>query len=324
MRQVHPVIWSVLCLVVLLCSCNHKELVYPTGSGGLTIAFDWTNAPTAQPDGMLLTVFSGTSQPVTYSISDRAGGELLLPNGTFQMVAQNDNTESVFSRGNSWGDYELFAQPTAINSIAQMFAATRNVPRAPGTESQNVVLEPDEMWASALSNIQTAYTRTVTLPMDPITEEYVFTIENVENLENVIEMAATLSGMAGTYYPALRRCGDYDCIIPFPMDKTSGSSVRGTVRAFGNRLSDSYQEGNGVDRKLVVYIMLNDYTKYYSAFDVTEAINEARQNTPSTTTGEIHLSITIDEFVIPEPLTNGSGMHAEVDEWQEINVNIRM
>lgn len=315
---------AVWLLTMPLVSCNHKDLVYPSSSGELTVTFDWTKAPAAQPDGMLLTTFSGKSQPVTFHFSDCAGGTLLLPLGTFQMIAHNDNTENVHNRGTSWSDYELYALPTAISSFAQMFAATRNVPRAPGTENQKVVLEPDEMWAASQSEIQTAYATTVTLPMEPITEEYVFTIENVENLENVIEMAATLSGMAGTYYPVSRRCGDYDCIIPFAMDKTSGSSVKGTVRTFGNRLSNSYQEGNSVERKLVMYIMLNDYTKYYSAFDVTDAINKARQNTPSTATGQIQLSVTIDEFVIPEPLTNGSGMHAEVDEWQEINVNIRM
>ena len=323
MRQYSPVIWPVLCLVALLCSCNHKELVYPSGSGALAIAFDWTLAPAAQPDGMLLTVFSGKSQPVAFHFADRAGGELLLPDGTFHLIAQNDNTETVFSKGNTWGDYELYAQPTSINSIAQMFAATRNVPRALGTEDQIVVLEPDEMWAAAQPEIQTAYTTTVTLPMEPITEQYVFTIENVENLENVVEMAATLSGLAGTYYPASRRCEAYDCIIPFDIDISSGNSVHGSVRSFGNRHSDSYQEGNSVERKLVVYMLLNDGNKYYSAFDVTDAINEARQNiTP--TSGEIKLPITIDEFAIPEPLTNGSGMHAEVDNWQEISVNIRM
>lgn len=323
MRQYRPVIWPVFCLVALFCSCNHKELVYPSGSGALAIAFDWTMAPTAQPDGMLLTVFSGKSQPVAFHFDDPAGGELLLPDGTFQMIAQNDNTESVFSRGSTWTDYELYAQPTTINSIAQMFAATRNVPRAPGTEEQMVVLEPDAMWAAAQPDIQTAYTTTVTLPMEPITEQYVFTIENVENLENVVEMAATLSGMAGTYYPALRRCEAYDCIIPFDIDISSGNSVHGSVRSFGNRHSDSYQEGDNVEHKLVVYMLLNDNSKYYSAFDVTEAITTARQNaTP--TSGEIRLPITIDEFSIPEPLTNGTGIHADVDEWQEVNVNIRM
>lgn len=310
-------------LLLLLCSCNHKEFVYPSGTGALAIAFDWTMAPTAQPDGMLLSVFSTTSQPVTYPFADRSGGPLTLPFGTFQFIAHNDNTENVHAKGNTWTTYCLYAQPTTISSFAQMFAATRNVPRASGTEGQNVVFEPDAMWAAALPEVQTTYASTATMSMEPITEEFVFTIENVENLENVVEMAATLSGMAGVYYPATRSVEAYDCIIPFAMDKSSGHSVRGTVRTFGNRQSDSYDEGNEADHKLVVYMILNDNSKYYSAFDVTDAIHQARQE-PSTATGETVLKVTIDEFAIPEPLYNGSGLHAEVDDWQEINVNIRM
>ena len=311
-------------MVLLLSSCHHKGLDFTMSEEGTTrVTFDWSLAPQATPEGMLLVVFSGTSQPVTLHYENPDGGALQLPGGNYHMVAYNDNMENVSQRGSTWESHELYCMPATLINFAPMFAATRTIPRAPGTESENVVYEPDPTWCASEPDFMMDGRNRLTMSMESVTEQYNFTITNVVNLENVVEMAATVSGMSGTYLPALSQCGDYNCIIPFSMEKAGDDVIQGTVRTFGNRMAADYLTKGASAHKLVIYLRLSDSSKYYATFDVTDAIHDARIAAAGTT-GEITLPITIDEFAIPEPLYNGTGLHPEVSEWQEMEISIRM
>lgn len=314
----------VLLLSALLTACNHKDLDFTLVDETVArVTFDWTLAQDAAPDGMMLSVFSPTSQPVTLHFPERDGGELKLPAGNYQLVAHNDNTDFVQHRGSTWQDYELYALPTTLTAFAQMFASTRNVPRAAGTEEMVVIYQPDPVWCATTPSFSMNGIDGVTMAMEPCTETFSFTITNVQNLENVIEIVASLSGVADHYFPATRRCENFNCISPFDMEIISSDAISGTVRTFANRRSPNYLEEDVERRLLVVYLMLNDGSRYYANFDVNDAIIEARRNAVGSD-GEITLPITIDEFVVPKPLTNGTGLHPEVTEWKEVDIKVRM
>lgn len=304
-------------------ACEHKELDFSMSDGSTRVVFDWALASQADPDGMRLMAFSGTSQPVTLHYADREGGALSLPGGAYQMAAHNDNTEYVQQRGNTWEAYELYSMETSLVTFSPMFATTRTIPRAKGTESQVVIFEPDPMWCAAEPSFLMDGANNLTLSMEPATEQYTFTITGVVNIENVVEAAATISGMAGSYYPALQRCGSYDKMIPFNMVPGDGDVIKGSFRTFGNRLAPDYLSQDQAVHVLVVYMVITDGSKYYATFDVTDAVHDAQKKVAGSS-GELTLDVTINEFVVPEPLTNGSGLHPEVSEWQEVDITIRM
>lgn len=312
--------------LLMMCSCSHKELEYPNSDGTTRIVFDWSQAPDAQPDGMLLVSFRGTAQPVKVAFADPNGGDLHLSAAEErQFIAHNDNTEDLGTQGLSWETYEIYALPTTMATFSPMFAASRSIPMAPGTEYQRVIFEPNELWTSALPNVSLG-SGSVTMQMESATRRFNFIIEGVENLENVVELAATISGMSSSYFPATRTFSTPECIIPFSIAPSGQSTIQGSVRIFGHAgeadasVTDDPQVG--AEHHLVVYLMLNDYSKYYTAFDVTDAVNEAISS------GEdddgTPFNVVIPEFTIPEPLTNGTGLHPAVDTWQEIDIDIKM
>ncbi len=305
-------------------SCAHKDLDFGGSDGTAQIRFDWSDVANAQPNGMLLIVFKGSSQPVNLPFVESWGGSVRLPAGNYQMIAHNDNLSNVIAWGDSWQEYRLYAQSTEINSFSRMFAGTRVVPRSAGTEEQSVIFEPDLIWTAAVPEAIIDKRSSITMLMKEVTEEYVFTISETKNLENVVEIVGTLSGMAESYLPVLQKSENYSCIIPFNL-ASDGQSIRGRVRTFGNRCSEYYLEHGDVEHKLTIYILLKDNSKYFATFDVTDAINEAQQEAyVSGIDSEIPLSIVIDEFVIPEPMLDDSGLNASVDEWKEVNINISM
>lgn len=324
MKQHGQTYLIVLLLSALLSACNHKDLDFLLEEeGNIRVTFDWAYASDAQPDGMLLAVFNNTSRPVSFHYPDQNGGELRLPGGDYQLIAHNDNTEYVEQRGTTWSDYELYTEPTTMIRFAPVLFTSRSVPRAIGTEDMEVVFQPDPVWCATTPSFTMNGIDGLTMSMESCTEVYSFTITNVKNLDHVVEIAASLSGLAGSYFPGLRQCSAYNCISPFEMTPISSDAISGTIRTWGNRLSPSYLEDDAERRLLVVYLMLDDGQKYYANFDVTDAIMEARRNAAGTD-GEITLPITIDEFVIPEPLYNGTGLHPEVSEWNEVNISLRM
>lgn len=332
MRQYRPVIWPILCLVALLCSCDHKELEYG-GSADVTVQFDWTKYPLASPASMAMMVYSDDSQPVLISFDNQYGGSFVVPTGTYQLLSYNDDSPELFTRGDKFESFQIYPQHISLSNFSPMFAKTRNVPRAPETDDQPVITEPDVLWSSArpsvvlISDIENL----ITMPMQDAIKTYHFTITNVENLQYASELAGTISGMSEAWIPAVSHGSDVECIIPFNLESDGQSTITGSVRTFGHCPHNTGAEGDPFnDHKLVVYVQMTDGNKYYYTFDITNSIHitdpggihssTTDPDTPLSTDVDIHL----DDVPLPKPLNNGAGIHPEVTEWQEIAVDINM
>ena len=315
-----PLILLMTTAVSLFCSCTHKELDF-NGTTDLTVEFDWRNVPTADPPSMMLVAFSDLTQPIQKPFDNRNGGTITLPIGSYQLVAFNDHSEFVSSRGNTWLDYEVYSHQTELATFSRMFVGTRNIPRGSGTEGQTIIAEPDEVWTSAADEVIVTGSigRRVTMPMEPATFVVHFAIKNVDNIEFVDEVLATISGMSGSWWPARHVASYTECIIPFNLSRT-GQSYSGSVRTFGYRPTNA--DGEEVKHLFVIYAEMTDGSKKYYTFDVTDQMNNIAPGDGGSVTTEV--TIELDELPLPKPLNDGTGLAPDVADWEEVSIPIDM
>ncbi len=311
--------------ILLLTGCvfdDHSQDA-PVADTQLGVFFDWQGVDgTARPSTMALTVFADGAQPVQTAFHGHAGGRVALAPNTYAMVGFNDDTEGLQALGSTYDSYEIAALPTVLSRVSAMFANTPYVPRAQSTSANELVAEPDMLWATASPKVVLSQAaQSWTMPMETATTEYRFTFTDVENLNYAVETVATISGMSGSWIPALHACSDTHCIIPFRLSG-EGSTLTGSVRTFGH-CPDS-EDGETHDHWLVIYAEMKDGSKVYFSTDVTEAMHDADHVTDGTGTGDTELPIVVDGLPLPKPITNGSGLQPSVSEWKEISIDIPM
>ena len=304
-----------LLLSAALSSCQ-KELVYPKPpvNYGLNIRFEWNDSIPPAPDEMAVVAFSGESQPVRYPLPGYLGGEIDMVPDTYSLIAYNNDTDNGM-RGVTWDGFEVYTVGADLRTMFQVFASTRNIPKAKDTDEQDTVWEPERIWTSALDSVavdETSLGRPVTMPMRDATMVYSFIIYEVDNLSFIKSLVGSISGMSVSMYPSTHRPSNTQVIIAFPMDKTGDASIRGSLRTFGH--CPNYEDGSFASHMLVIYAELNTGEKYYYTYDVTEQMHKQPHG------GVIELS----RLPIPKPITNGSGIQPDVDEWSEVHIDIDM
>lgn len=306
-------------VVLLLLGCTHKDLDF-SDRAAVLISYDWSRSPEASPEMMRAAVFSDNVQPVFFPFSGSQGGTVDLSKGhTYSFIGYNSDTEYIYTSGSTYGTFEFCCQPTELATFSPMFAPRRaggsEAPRAIGSETLEIVAEPDPLWYAVAPNVAINGSEVINMPMQSAVHYYTFTIKSVQNLSNVQEILATLSGMSISFNPSQGRCTQTNCIIPFKMESTADNELRGTLRSFGYFPKAEYELED--TKSLVIYVQTGDGRRIYYTFDVTQALDEAAVNP-----GSSDVAIELKELPIPKPLYNGSGFHPSVEGWQEVQVDI--
>lgn len=324
--------WFILSLAILtLCSCRHEnEESKPQPQpqpipddiyGEMNVTFDWSQCEGQQPASMSLYLFNEENQSIPISFSNANGGKVQLLKGNYQAVAFNSDTETMKASGSSWADFTINVIPTTLEASARVFAGTRGIPKAVGTDEQEVIYEPEMLYTAADAGHEFKTTADdLRLIMKAATHNYTFTIDHVDNLSHVTSMSATLSGMASAFCPATGLPTQSTAIIPFTLEAEGSASLVGSVRCFGHCPEHSEEH------KLVVYVQMDDGKKYYYSFDVTDALHDPNTPGGSEPGGTIDMELEIDGLPLPEPIEDSSntGLNPEVDGWEEITIGIEL
>ena len=283
----------------------------------MIINYDWSACPDASPQSMRLMAFAQGTQPEPYPSEGADGVTIALPINTYDFIAYNSDTELLIASGITWSDYEISCMQTMLEKMAKMFVNTRAIPMARGTENEDVIYEPDQLWYSAANGITTNTNRrnSYTLPMKEGTHNYVFQIDNVTNLDQVVDMVITVSGISASLYPASGECSDTHCVIPVKAYKNGSSSIKATLRAFGHCPDPEQQHAH----KLTLYMELDNGTKWYYTSDITDGMHD--ENHIDGGTGNTDIPIVLPELPIPERFNTG-GMQPSVEEWHEIEIKV--
>lgn len=334
-------------LIMLLLSggCEHKGLCYHHEHyTKLRIEFDWRDAPDADPAGMSVFFYPEEPgrEPIRFNFKGRdGGGEINVPQGRYRLLVYNSDTSGVlfgdvdnidghtaFTRG---GD---LLEPLGVRTKTQADVKLR----AEGTEKERVVICPDMMWGCnavdvVVDELGATYICVPESEKDewigrpPVTTEYVvtlypheltclytFEIRNVQNLDVVSRMSASLSGMS----PSLRLFDEAlgrECVtLPFDarVDTKTGKIV-GEFVTFG------HHEENPDPHKMMLYLLTKDgralvFGNNEPAFDVTAQVHAAPDRR------RVHLII--DGLDIPPVPVDPGGYNPGVDDWIEINQDI--
>ena len=310
---------ALMSLTLLLLSCNHKDLDFGD-QASVAVNFDWSACPEASPEAMRVAVFSDNSQTLFFPFTGSQGGSVGLYKGyTYSFVGYNSDTESIYTNGSEYGTFEFCCMPIELATFSPMFASRRagetQAPRAMGTESYEMVSEPDPLWYSTAKDVAIRGSQTIEMTMHSAICNYTFKVLNVDNMSNVVNIVATISGFSQSFNPVEGRCSQTYCIMPFEMKATGEHELQGTLRTFGYFPTDA--ELIDAKKMLVIYVELADSRKLYYTFDVTEDINKVESSPGST-----DLEITLKQLPIPKPFYNGNGLHPTVDGWQEVEVSI--
>ena len=324
------VAWQILLVssLSLLTSCkaNLRDLYYDENSWNtVQVLFDWQEAPEAKPQGMTVLFYDEAQvrEPERYDYSGTKGGTANLMFGAYRAIAYNYDTETILYRNTaSWQTLEAYTRLSSIEEGAQIISRGA-MPRALGTESEPVILEPDPFWAGADEPVKVIADEPSTTTVTPSSriETVEVDIYNVPNLQYTGQIGGALSGLAPGVKVATGELLEGSATQSFTCQRIDDTTLRMRFHIFGH--CPYHAEGIHNRHMLTVYAVLADNSKWYYTLDVTEQIHNAKAEEEEEKTERITLYI--DEGLpIPKPVVNGSGFQPSIDGWQGVEIEVGM
>lgn len=322
-----------LCFALaLLCACHQKELVYPDSTMiKVTVAFDWTYAPEARPDGMTVIFFpvGDEGRIWRYELKGCDGGAVELPAGNYRMLAFNNDTKYIFYDGVSHFDsYDAYTArafsewpPSVIEHFPELeFYRGFHCPDAlfcGVADEISVTLcavsyrtgRPDDDPEN--SEIKECGSHIIRCWPSPRTATYTCVFRNVANIQGMKRGYCLLSGLAPEDLIAADILSDsngaYTFLAGRKEDEISGKTV-----AFGCSASlETHQY-------LYLIVVLSDGRTASYRYDVSDQI----LNSPD----KRNVMIIINGLELPEvkpvdPDDPTTDFEVAVDDWEMVIIN---
>lgn len=324
---------------LLFASCHHKDLyVIESERTKVRVAYDWSEAPDALPDGMCVYFYSVSDGTYyRFDFKGTSGGEVELPAGTYVVLTFNNDTEAVqFSNQTDFYKHYAF---TRTGDLLEPLYGNGVTSTATTDDNERVVITPDELWGCSATEITivrivkqteiSLWTRsgsgyvssdslgnqTVTLRPHDMLCHYSYEVRNVRNASHISKVSGALSGMS----PTLRLCSDeLDTeTVTLPVSgtvHTSNNTITGQFLTFGHNASST------VPNKMSFYVVMDDGSKYVVKGSPNLVVTDQVRNAPDPR----HVHIIIDGLNIPDPQSDGNGFDPYVQDWGEINEDIKI
>lgn len=313
-------------IVLALMACEPRELCYDhirCAQASVQVVFDWQKAPAAQPSAMTVLFYdldNPSNEPIRYDLPGMEGGTVQIAFGRYQVVAYNYDTETILYRDQlTMESLEAYTRSSSLEEETRM-AATRNaMPRAPQTEHEPVILEPDPLWCGVSTPLTVTAGKEdqrVVLQPTPRFRLITITIHNVPNLQYTNQFGGALSGLAASVWMASGEVSEECATQAFPVTVVDATTLQMQLRIFGH----CPHAGNGVVNKhlLTIYAILADGSKWYYSQDITEQLHDALSF------DDTHVYIELDGLPLPKPIVNGSGFQPTIDGWQGAEIYVGM
>lgn len=261
----------------------------------------------------------------------RAGGMLegILP-GRYRVITYNHDTEAVLFNGvDDFDGHMGFTREGSALEPIYGNTGTR-APMAPGAENQRIVITPDVMWGCSVVDVEITETGITYLhyPFDPdedmditkpitstehvitlyphlLTCYYDYEIRNVTNLDNVLQMSASLSGMSPQLSFGSEELGREPVTIPFA---ASPNPQRRSI--VGNFITWGHHELNDEPHHLLLYVWMKGEPKGWCySMDVTDQVHAAPDRH--------YVHLVVDRLELPTviPPDGDGGFKPSVDDW---------
>lgn len=297
-------------LLLLLCltGCTQRELCYDHSHvSPVVVEFDWSRAPEAKPNTMVVWFFSAVSgEHYRFELTDdgtatraQFDSRIKVRPGTYRVLCHNGTTDNNSEEGQTFGDYRIVTYNDAILSPMNR---TDGAPLPDGADSQPVKAPASTLYAHTLDGtvtIEPAAVAETHIRFTPVeaTSVYDVIITGVENLTAGIEASAVITGLAEAWSFAGSRPAGTEVVIPFGLEHCGEECLRGSLVTFGDNAP------HDVRHCLRVYTSY----KYYYDFDVTDAIHNAGNSK--------HIEINLNGIKLP--VDDQGGMSPGVDGWED-------
>ena len=304
-----------LAAVLALASCDHKELCYDHLHSllHLQVVFDWSHARTASPASMSLYLFPADGgESIRNEFTNPAGGEIRTTEGCYDALCLNSDAEGIRYRNTEkWETFEITTETTTmLPEFSSLGFRSDEAPRALGAENERVAAPPRMVWSDRRTGVDvSAAEHRLTLSPSSAVGRCTVEIRHAENLAQVQELSASLSGMAGGFLVGTGTASSERVTIPFELEKSDETTLTGVVQTFGHCPSEQ------TAHMLIVYAILADGRKWYYTYDVTEQIHSAPD--------QQDIRILLDGLPLPEAASSG-GFRPTVESWQDVYIDIEM
>lgn len=346
---------SLFAALMLLSSCDHKELCYHHPHGhNILIKFDWRDAPDANVEGMAVFFYPldadtrGYGTPVgdqdalppapVYRVDLGPDGGYLrqVPPGKYRVITYNNDTDGVLFDG--LNNYDTHRGYTREGSLLEpLYGNTVNrAPAAEGAEGQRVLITPDPMWGYYTADVEvTDYGITyICVPESekgdyigkPVTsEDYVITLYPHDltclytyEIRNVKNLPFALQQTATLSGMAPHLYFGSEQLGEEPVTIPFSAYSDGVSNITGRFYTWGHHPEGTAPHIMVLYIWMKGESKgWYYTFDVTDQVHKAPDKR------RVH--IVIDNLELPTPIgDNDESFDPSVDDWDVVDVVLPM
>lgn len=331
---------TLIVFTIFMSSCHHKDLyVIESERTKVRVAYDWSDAPEANPAGMCVYFYSTTDGSYRrFDFKGMQGGEVELPADTYLVLTYNNDTEAVqFADRNNFWSHIAF---TRTGDLLEPLYGNGVTSTATSDDGERVVITPDNLWGCEATEITVApkfceteislWTRsgegfvttdslgnqTVTLRPHDMLCHYSYEVRNVRNANHINKVSGALSGMSPTLVLSSERLDSETVTLPVPgTAHASSNTITGEFLTFGHNPASS------APCKMSFYVVMDDGSKYQVKGFPNLVVTDQIVNAPD----RRHVHIIIDGLNLPDPGdTDKEGFTPEVTDWGVINEDIKV
>ncbi len=283
--------------------------------------FDWQKAPEANPSSMAFYMYNRSDgfNPIRFIFQNKNGDRIKVMSGEFHALCLNaDLTDWAVLEGEDNVDtYRV--STTDQQAIQALRIPTRALPRAEGASDERIAKTPGYLWADRQNDIilpQSYESKTITMYPEEKNCHYIVDVYDSGDVSLYPKgVDASLSGMAEAYVigkdsPSEERVTHTFVLTPVLSD----NSLHAEFLTFGDAVNS--------DKHIIsLFLIKEDGTPWTCNVDVTKTIHEAPD--------PHHVHIILRGIDLPKPdnpdNTGGTfGLIPNVDDWQSVNIDLKM
>lgn len=308
--------YILLLLLSLLCvQCRHKELCY-SKAVEVEVRFDWSRVQDPHVAGMTTYFYpiDNGSSPVRRDFKEPAGGTISLREGRYRVVAFNNSSAILQHRGEE--RYETLESFTRNSN--QLTGALLAQGPPSWDEGKTSRLQPEPFYAGRVTETRITPQadgtprQVITIVMEPRYREVRIRLTNVQGLQGVHGISASMGGAVPGYLIGIDKWAKGSVHHPVVM-KWDDHEVSGDLIVY-----ELIPKADGGRQELTLYIVMTDGKGYTYDFDVTDQVESQK--------GEPVVYVTLDkEIKLPrtDEAAHG-GLDVTVESWERMYVTIDM
>lgn len=309
-----------LCFSLLCVGCQHKELLYnAVCTSDIVVRFIWKETSGVDIRSMYLYCYPiDGGHPYIFDLAGKEGGVISLPEGTYEFIAYNSDTETVRARKEDKStSLCLYTHPSELMGGGYI----GSLPDASLLPKTDIKMAPEKIFlGSRQDKVRAGEENTIEMTPKRIGYTIHVSLQNIDHPERIDATRMLLFNVYSTYAPnETQRSEASSVAIPFDAflrdvsersrsDKPERKALKGEVNVM------DYEKD--VEMKLFLYLLLKDGIWHRVDIGITPDMITKDPNGV-----DVYIN---DENVlkVPELKSNQGGMQVTVDDYDEVNQDV--